>query len=50
MEFCARSPLARPLMTTIGALAALVGAAVPSATLFANDGPAPFTVVETGKR
>lgn len=48
MENCARVTLARPVLL-IGAVAALAVAAIPFAALLAKDGPAPFTVVETGK-
>jgi hypothetical protein len=48
MENRARVPLARPILLT-GAIASLAVAAIPFATLLAKDGPAPFTVVETGK-
>ena len=47
MENHARFPL-RPA-NLAGAAAALALAAIPSASLLAKDGPAPFTVVETGK-
>jgi hypothetical protein len=49
MESLARTPLARPSLMLFGALATLAIAAIPFAALLAKDGPAPFTVVETGK-
>jgi hypothetical protein len=48
MENRARVTLARPILLT-GAIAVLAIAASPFAALLAKDGPAPFTVVETGK-
>lgn len=42
--------LARPSLILAGTLAALSIAAIPLAPLLAKDGPAPFTVVETGQR
>ena len=48
MENRARVTLARPILLT-GAIAVLAIAAIPFAALLAKDGPAPFTVVETGK-
>jgi hypothetical protein len=49
MESHARIPLRRPSFNLVGVLAALAIAAIPVAALLAKDGPAPFTVVETGK-
>ncbi len=49
MENYARSSLRRPPLVLAGVLAALAVAAIPFAALFAKEGPAPFTVVETGK-
>jgi hypothetical protein len=49
MENYARSPLRRPPLVLVGVLAVLAVAAIPFAALFAKDGPAPFTVVETGR-
>jgi hypothetical protein len=49
MDNSARIPLHRPPFRLVGWLAALAIAAIPAAALLAKDGPAPFTVVETGK-
>jgi hypothetical protein len=49
MENHARKPLARRSLIVAGAIAAMAFAPIPSAALLARDGPAPFTVVETGK-
>ena len=49
MDTCARASLARPSLMLAGAVAALALAAIPAASLLAKGGPAPFTVVETGK-
>lgn len=49
MENSARLSLRRPPLMLVGVLAALAVAAIPAASLPAKDGPAPFTVVETGK-
>jgi hypothetical protein len=49
MENRARVMLARPSLMLAGVAAALAVTAIPSAALFAKDGPAPFAVVETGK-
>lgn len=49
MENHARIPLRRPPLIFAGILAALAIAAIPLSALMASDGPAPFTVVETGK-
>ena len=48
MESRARIPLHRPSFR-LAALTALALAAIPFAASLAKDGPAPFTVVETGK-
>jgi hypothetical protein len=44
-----RTPLHRSSFKLVGVIAALAIAAIPVAALLAKDGPAPFTVVETGK-
>ncbi len=49
MDTCARRSLARASPMLAGAFTALALAALPFPALFAKDGPAPFTVVETGK-
>jgi len=49
MQSFARIPLHRPPLMLAGLVAALAVAAIPFAALLAKDGPAPFTVVETGK-
>jgi hypothetical protein len=49
MESHVRIPLHRPSLKLVGVLAMLAIAAIPAAALLARDGPAPFTVVETGK-
>ncbi len=49
MEICAQPPLHRPSLLLFGAVAALAVAAIPLSALFAQAGPAPFTVVETGR-
>jgi hypothetical protein len=49
MDTCARGTLALRSVMLAGGLAALAIGAIPVAALFAKDGPAPFTVVETGK-
>ena len=49
MQNSARIPLHRPPFVLAGVIAVLAVAAIPFAALMARDGPAPFTVVETGK-
>jgi hypothetical protein len=49
MENHARDPRCRPSLLIGGIAAALIAAAVPSASLLAQDRAAPFTVVETGR-
>ncbi|HSQ94733.1 MAG TPA: right-handed parallel beta-helix repeat-containing protein [Croceibacterium sp.] len=49
MQNSARIPLHRPPFVLAAVIAVLAVAAIPFAALMARDGPAPFTVVETGK-
>jgi hypothetical protein len=44
-----RTPLHHPPLRRVAVLAAIAIAAIPCAALFASDGPAPFTVIESGK-
>ncbi|WP_425334371.1 right-handed parallel beta-helix repeat-containing protein [Pelagerythrobacter marensis] len=48
MDTCVRTMPARHSVALAAAIGALAVAAIPAAALFAQPGPAPFTVVETG--